>query len=102
VSVTNDQRRPVVGTGVEEVIAATSTSIAGHGDVPPAEIELVGGGLIAVMGSRSFFAGCLDCDAKFDTKHDVVSHVHGARHRAECDDRVAYTYAPAELLDGVR
>jgi len=68
----------------------------------PAEIEVLGEGLIAVMGSRSFRVGCLDCDAKFDTKDDVVAHVHGARHRVECDDRVAYTYAPAELLDGVR
>jgi hypothetical protein len=30
----DDQRRPVVGTGVEEVIAATSISIAGHCDIP--------------------------------------------------------------------
>lgn len=68
----------------------------------PAEVEVICDGSIATMGFRRFCAGGFDCNAQFDTQDDVVSHAHGARHRVESADLVAYTNVPAELLKGVR
>jgi hypothetical protein len=68
----------------------------------PTEIKVLDGGLIVLVGFRSVVASCLDCHSRFDTTDGAIAHVADSRHRVECDDRIAYTYAPGEVLDGVR
>ena len=78
--------------------AASSAQRPGH----PADIVPLGDGMIGMTGFGTVRARCIDCPAHFDTTTQAKAHVKGSRHRVECERRLAFTLAPAELFDGVR
>jgi hypothetical protein len=68
----------------------------------PADILPVGDGIVAMSGFGTMRAKCIDCPAHFDTTTQAKAHARDARHRVECERRLAFTFAAAELFDGVR
>jgi hypothetical protein len=71
-------------------------------DDQPAEIINLGDDLIVMIGFTTITAACIDCETVVATIAEAQAHARDARHRVECDRRSAFTFAPAELFDGVR
>jgi hypothetical protein len=80
------------------ILAASPAQSPEH----PADILPLGDEIVAMTEFGAMHAKCIDCPAHFDTTTEAKAHVKRTRHRVECERRLAFTVAPAELFDGVR